>query len=89
MTNLCQTDEYCDSLSSRRSPKYICLQYNIEKPATEEDEEDDEDDFAFGPKKLEDNQDSISSENCYFAKAILLYIMHCVLHASIYFHYPS
>ena len=34
-------------------------------------EGDDEDDFAFGPKKLEDNQDSISSENCYFAKAIL------------------
>ena len=41
----------------------ICVKYNIEKPATEDDEEEDEDDFAFGQKRLEDNQDSISSEN--------------------------
>ena len=71
----------------------MCVKYNIEKPATEDDEEEEEeDDFAFGPRRLEDNQDSISSEKCIIVKATFLY---CIVHqplysyVSIYFHYPS
>ena len=53
----------------------MCVKYNIEKPATEEDEEEEEDDdFGFGPRRLEDNQDSISSEKCFIVKATFLYI---------------
>ena len=58
----------------------MCVKYNIEKPATEEDEEEEEeDDFAFGPRRLEDNQDSISSEKCFIVKATFLY---CIVHHS-------
>ena len=50
----------------------VCVKYNIEKPATEDDEEEDEDDFAFGQKRLEDNQDAISSENYTFVANVIL-----------------
>ena len=68
----------------------VCVKYNIEKPATEDDEEEDEDNFAFGQRRLEDNQDAISSENfTLFLQMSFNDSLCTVLYVSIYFHYPS
>ena len=64
----------------------MCVKYNIEKPATEDDEEEDEDDFVFGQKrgiagKMEDNQDSISSESL-----LQKSFYNCFVHSSVCVH---
>ena len=49
-------DIYCQDL-------YFVLQYNIEKPVTEDDDdEDDDDDYTFGPKKTVEKDDAIVSK---------------------------
>ena len=62
----------------------VCVKYNIEKPATEDDEEEDEDDFAFGQRRLEDNQDAISSEN--FTLFLQMSFNDCFVHSSVCVH---
>ena len=64
----------------------MCVKYNIEKPATEDDdEEEEEDDFAFGSRRLEDNQDSISSEKCFIVKATFRYCIVLQYHFTLMF----